>query len=78
MTDGIIKFMYTEHNGGNAKLKIFLYIPQRQRIQPNVITDSIRTFKHTEITKHTNNTLTTKTTTSKWVSLVTQNLCSYN
>ena len=54
MTDGIRKFMYSNHNEDNAKLTIFLYISQRQRIQPNFITDSIRTFKHTKTIKHTN------------------------
>ena len=31
----IRNFMYTKHNGENPKLRIF--IPQRQRIQPNFI-----------------------------------------
>ena len=33
--DGMRNFMYTKHNRGNAKLRIFSFIPQRQRIQPN-------------------------------------------
>ena len=31
----IRNFMYTKHNGGSPKLRIF--VPQRQRIQPNFI-----------------------------------------
>ena len=34
-TDSIRNFMYTKHNGDNAKLRIFSFIPQRQRIQPS-------------------------------------------
>ena len=34
-TYAIRNFMYTKHNGDNPKLRIF--IPQRQRIQPNFI-----------------------------------------
>ena len=71
-TDGIRNFMYTKHNGDNAKLIIFSFIPQRQRIQPNFINHTYQT------TKHTNTTRTTKTTTSMWVSPLTQSLCSYN
>ena len=52
MTDSIRNFMYTKHNGGNAELRIYSFILQRQRIQPSFMTDSIRTFTHT---KHTNN-----------------------
>ena len=71
-TDGIRNFMKTKHNANNAKLRIFSFIPQRQRIQPNFL-------NHTyQITKHTNTTRTTKTTTSAWVSPLTQNICSYN
>ena len=44
MIDGIRHFVYTKHNGDNAKLKIFFIIPQRQRIQPNFKNDNIRTF----------------------------------
>ena len=36
MTNGIRNFIYTKHNEGNAKLRIFSFIPQRQRIQPNL------------------------------------------
>ena len=46
MTDGIRNFMYAKHNGDNAKLRIFSFIPQRQGIQPNFMNDSIRTFIH--------------------------------
>ena len=48
MTDGIRNFMYSKHNGDNAKLRIFSYILQQQRIQPNFMDDSIRTFIHTK------------------------------
>ena len=41
--------MYTKHNGNNAKLRIFTFIPQRQRIKPNFMNDSIRTFIHTKL-----------------------------
>ena len=76
MTDGIRNFMYTKHNRDITKLRIFSFIPQRQRIQPNFMNDSIRTLYQT--IKHTNTTRTTKSTTSTWVSLLTQSLCSYN
>ena len=39
-------FMYTKHNGDNAKLRMFSFIPQRQRIQPNFMNDSMRIFIH--------------------------------
>ena len=64
--------MYIKHNGDNAKLRIFPFISQRQRIQPNFINHTYQT------TKHTNTTRTTKTTTSTWVSPLTQSLCFYN
>ena len=48
MTDGMRNFMHSKHNGGNAKLGIFYFIPQQQRIQPNFMNDSIRTFIHTK------------------------------
>ena len=48
MTDGIRNFMYSKHNGDNAKLRIFSYIPQQQRIQPSFMDDRIRTFIHTK------------------------------
>ena len=48
MTDGIRNFMYSKHNGDNAKVKIFSFIRQQQRIQPNFMNDSIRTFIHTK------------------------------
>ena len=46
MTDGIRNFMYTKHNGENAELRIFSFIPQRQCMQPYFMNDSIRTFIH--------------------------------
>ena len=48
MTDGIRNFMYSKQNGDNAKLSIFSSIPQQQRIQPNFMNDTIRTFIHTK------------------------------
>ena len=64
--------MYTMHNGDNAKLRIFFFIPQRQRVQPNFMNHPYQT------TNQTNATRTTKTTTSTWVSPLTKSLCSYN
>ena len=69
---GIRNLMYTKHNEDNAKLRIFSFIPQLQRIQPNFMNYTYQT------TKQTNTTRTTKTTTSTWVSPLTQSLCSYN
>ena len=75
-TDGIRNFMYTKHNGDNANLRIFSFIPQRQPIQPNFMN---RTANRTyQTTKLKNTTLTTRTTISTWVSPLTQSLCSYN
>ena len=71
-TDGIRNFMHTKHNGDNAELRIFSFIPQRQRIQPNFMNHTYQT------TNQTNKTRTTKTTTSAWVSPLTQSLYSYN
>ena len=48
MTYSIRNFMYTMHNGDYAKLRIFSFIPQRQRMQPNFMKDSIRIFIHTK------------------------------
>ena len=59
MTDGIRNFMYTKHNRDITKLRIFSFIPQRQRIQPNFMNDSIRTFIHTK-QLNTHKTQTTK------------------
>ena len=65
-------FMYTKHNGDNPKLRIFSFISEQRRIQPNFM-------KHTyQTTNQTNTTQTTKTTTSTWVSPPTQSLCCYN
>ena len=52
----IRNFMYIKHNGDNAKLRMFSFIPQQQCIQPNFMTNSIQTFIHTkhQTTKHTN------------------------
>ena len=48
MTDGITNFMYSQHNGYNAKLRILSFKLQQQRKQPNFMNDSIRTFIHTK------------------------------
>ena len=40
--------MYIKHNGDDTKLRIFSFIGQRQRVQPNFMTDNIRTFINTE------------------------------
>ena len=64
--------MYAKNNGYNLKLRIFSFIPQRRRVQPNFINDTYQT------TNQTSTTQTTRTTTSTWVSPLTQNLCSYN
>ena len=48
MTDGIRYFMHIKHNGDNAKLRIFFFIPQQQCIQSNFKNDSIRSFIHTK------------------------------
>ena len=48
MIAGIRNFMYSKHNGDNAKLRIFSFIPQQPRIQPKFMNDSIRTFIHTK------------------------------
>ena len=63
--------MYSKHNGDNTKLKIFSSMPQQQRIQPNFMNDSIRTFIHTK-QLNTRTTRTTKTTMSTWISLETK------
>ena len=71
-TYAIRNFMNTKHNGNNPKLRIFSFIPQRRRIQPNFMNHTYQT------TNQTNTTQTTKTTTSTWVLPLTQSLCSYN
>ena len=48
MTDSTTKFMNTKHNGNNTKLRIFSFILERQRIQPNFLNDNLRTFIHTK------------------------------
>ena len=70
-TYAIRNLKYTKHNGDNPKSRIFSFIPQRRRIQPNFM-------NHTYQTNQTNTTQTTKTTISTWVLLLTQSLCSYN
>ena len=34
-TDSIRNSIYSKNNGDNAKIRIFSFIPERQRIQPN-------------------------------------------
>ena len=65
-TDGITNFIYTKHNRDNAKIKIFSFIQQRQRIPPNFMNYTYQT------TKQTSTSRTTKTTASTWVSPLTQ------
>ena len=64
--------MYTKHNVDNAKLKIFSFILQRQRIQPNFTNHTYQTINQR------NTTRTIQTTASTWISPLTQSLCSYN
>ena len=54
-TGGIRNFMYTKHNVENAKLRIFSFILQRQRIQPNFMNHIYQTTKHTNTTQTTKN-----------------------
>ena len=58
--------MYTKRNGDSPKLRIFSFIPQQRRMQPNFMNHTYQT------TNQTNTTQTTKTTTSTWVSPLTQ------
>ena len=67
MTDDIRNFMYTIRNGDNTKLRIFSFIPQRQRKQPNFMNDSIATFIHTK-QPNTYTQPEQPTTTLTWVS----------
>ena len=71
-TYAIRNFMYTKHNRDNPKLRIFSFILQPRRIQPNFMNHLYQT------TKQRNTTQTTRTMTSTWVSPPTQSLCSYN
>ena len=64
--------MYTKRNGDSPKLRIFSFIPQQRRMQPNFMNHTYQT------TNQTNTTQPTKTTTSTWVLPPTQSLCSYN
>ena len=47
-TDGIRNFIYTKHNGDNAKLRIFSFIAERQRIQPNFMNHAYQITKQTQ------------------------------
>ena len=49
-TDHIRNFMYAKHNGNNAKLRIFSFIPPQQRIQPNFMNHTYQTTKQTNTT----------------------------
>ena len=71
-TYAVRNFMHTNHNGDNPKLRIFSFLPEQRRIQPNFMNHTYQT------TNQTNTTQTTKTTTSTWVSPPTQSLCSNN
>ena len=71
-TYAIRNFKYTKHNGDSPKSRIFSFIPQRRPVQPNFMNHTYQT------TNQTNRIQTTKTTTSTWVSPLTQSLCSYN
>ena len=42
MIAGIRSLMYTKHNADKTKLRIFSFIPQRQRKQPNFMNDIVR------------------------------------
>ena len=46
-TYAIRNFMYTKYNGDNPKLNIFLFIPQRRRIQPNFMNHTYQTTNQT-------------------------------
>ena len=48
MTDGIRNFLHTKHNEDNAKLRIFSFVSQRQRIQPKYMSDGITNFMHSK------------------------------
>ena len=71
-TYAIRNFMHTKHNGDNRKLRIFSFLPEPRRIQPDFMNHTYQT------TNRANTTQTTKITTSTWVSPLTQSLCSYN
>ena len=71
-TNAIINFMYTKHNWDDPKSRTFSFIPQRRRLEPNFMNDTYQT------TNQANTTPITKTTTSTWVSPLTQSLRSYN
>ena len=64
--------MHTKYNGDSPKLRIFSFLPEQRRIQPNFMNHTYQT------TNQRNTTQTTKTTTSTWVSPPKQSLCSYN
>ena len=48
--------MYTTHNGENAVLRIFFFIPQWQRIQPNFMYHTYQATKQTNTNRKTNTT----------------------
>ena len=77
MIDGIRNLMYTKHNADKTKLRIFSFIPQRQRKQPNFMNDIVRIWYIPNNKTHTHTTRTAKTMASSWLLLVTQSLWSY-
>ena len=65
-TDGIRSLKYTKRNGDNAILRIFSFIPQWQRIQPNFIYHTYQTTKQTNTTRTTNTTTPTRVSYSNF------------
>ena len=49
-TDGIRNFMHNKHNKDNAYFRIFSFIPQQQRIQPNFMNHTYQTTNQTNTT----------------------------
>ena len=54
-TYGMRNFMYTKYNGENPKLRIFSFIPQRRRIQPNFMNHTNQTKNQTNNPNNQNN-----------------------
>ena len=65
-TDSIRNFMYTKRNGENAILRLFFFIPQWQRIQPNFMYHTYQTAKQTNTTRTTNTTTPTRVSYSNF------------
>ena len=49
-TDGIRNFMHNKHNKDNASFRIFPFIPQQERIQPNFTNHTYQTTNQTNTT----------------------------